>query len=689
MASLSLSTTLGSNPGIGFFSGVDLRSSDNNRAHRTDEIDTQRLIVRRGKPFSVVVQCSSEVPYGYKSDDEIVIRQHTAGGQWYLLQQRAQDEVLLTVHSPARAAIGQYHLAVVLMSGNRNILEESASNKIYVLFNPWCKDDLVYLPDESLLQEYVMNEYGVIYTGSSDSIHGLPWNFGQFEDSVLDICFEILDHSIPALSDPVKDRSQRWDPVYVSRTIIAMVNSNDDRGVLVGKWQGSYSDGVAPTKWMSSVPILEKWSKSKSGVKYGQCWVYATVACTVLRCLGLPTRCITNFNSAHDSDGTLSIDRVYDIWNHMVDDPDSIWNFHCWIESYMQREDLPEGYGGWQALDPTPQEKSSGVFQCGPCPLKAIKEGDLKMKYDAPFIFAEVNADIISWLVEVGGHRKQISSQTSHVGRNISTKSPYGDMRQDVTLEYKYREGSTEEREVYKKAGRRSTDPPAFLREVQLEVKHDHPVLGMDFDIVFELKNTKEKEAHCKLTMVTKGVTYNSITLRECLRGTVDVVIPPHKTHREVLHLSYAKYGSCVNEQHIIRALGMVDVSGEDKSILEMINVTLRKPEITVKFPGRLTVGQKSTAVISFTNPLPVPLKNGLFTVEGAGLVPTTEIRVSGTIMPQQNVTVQFTFMALRSGVRQFLVDFDSDILQDVKGVVMVVVNAAPYGKDFITPAFG
>ena len=26
----------------------------------------------------------------------------------------------------------------------------------------------------------------------------------------------------------------------------------------------------------------------------------------------------------------------------------------------MQREDLPKGYGGWQVLDPTPQERSSG-----------------------------------------------------------------------------------------------------------------------------------------------------------------------------------------------------------------------------------------------------------------------------------------------------------------------------------------
>ena len=37
-----------------------------------------------------------------------------------------------------------------------------------------------------------------------------------------------------------------------------------------------------------------------------------------------------------------------------------IWNFHCWTEAWMSREDLPKGYGGWQAIDATPQEKSNG-----------------------------------------------------------------------------------------------------------------------------------------------------------------------------------------------------------------------------------------------------------------------------------------------------------------------------------------
>jgi len=57
---------------------------------------------------------------------------------------------------------------------------------------------------------------------------------------------------------------------------------------------------------------------------------------------------------------------------------------------------------------------SSGEFRCGPCPVTAIKEGNLGVKYDAAFIFAEVNADIIYWRVRADGQREKVSA-VSHV----------------------------------------------------------------------------------------------------------------------------------------------------------------------------------------------------------------------------------------------------------------------------------
>ena len=68
--------------------------------------------------------------------------------------------------------------------------------------------------------------------------------------------------------------TSRGDPIRTSRLISKMVNSNDDDGILVGRWDGEYSDGTAPSSWTGSVPILEEFLQNEDSVCYGQCWVF-------------------------------------------------------------------------------------------------------------------------------------------------------------------------------------------------------------------------------------------------------------------------------------------------------------------------------------------------------------------------------------------------------------------------------
>lgn len=59
------------------------------------------------------------------------------------------------------------------------------------------------------------------------------------------------------------------------------VNSNDDKGVLYGRWDGKYEDGKKPTVWNGSVKILREWNnKGMAEVKYGQCWVFSGILTT-------------------------------------------------------------------------------------------------------------------------------------------------------------------------------------------------------------------------------------------------------------------------------------------------------------------------------------------------------------------------------------------------------------------------
>ncbi|XP_077424586.1 protein-glutamine gamma-glutamyltransferase 2 [Vanacampus margaritifer] len=672
---------------------VDLRCRDNNLAHHTREIDWERLIARRGQPFAISVQCSETVHrenhlalvLHLGKRDEVVIRVEKDGRSkdgWWFTQEETHEGVLLTLHSPADAIIGHYRLDLLVTSHSGHVLEKNENVDFHLLYNPWCKDDAVYLADEKLLQEYIMNENGIIYVGTSDYIHSRHWHFGQFEDNVLDICFEILDNSNDALRNSEKDLKQRWDPVYVGRIISAMVNSNDDRGVLVGRWQEPYTDGVSPSKWTSSVPILQKWSNGRARpVKYGQCWVYAAVACTVLRCLGIPTRHITNFASAHDTDGNLSVDFLFDEKMESLDSrgrSDSSWNFHCWVESWMNRHDVPQGNDGWQVLDPTPQELSDGEFCCGPCPVKAIKEGNLGVKYDAPFIFAEVNADIVHWLVRRDGQRQKIRVSQDSIGINISTKSVFGNSREDVTSHYKYPEGSKKEREVYEKAGRRgrsSSPERAKPGKLQMSIKHTKPVFGSDFDVVVELKNEGGVEVNGRLTMLATAVTYNCLNRGEFERQTKNVSVPARKVHKEVLRVRYDDYAKCVTENHVVKVMALLEVQGENEPDMAVAKIPLSLPEVLVEVPGSAVIHQTLTGSISFTNPLPVPLKQGVFTVEGSGLVSPTEVKLNGEIGPGQKVYVKLTFAPARAGVRKLLVDFDSDRLKDVKGAATVIVS--------------
>ena len=76
--------------------------------------------------------------------------------------------------------------------------------------------------------------------------------------------------------------------------------------------------------------------------------------------------------SAHDTNSSLTVDKFFTAEGDEIeggpdgDSHDSIWNFHVWNDVWMARPDLPSGFGGWQAIDSTPQEESDSKKRISP-----------------------------------------------------------------------------------------------------------------------------------------------------------------------------------------------------------------------------------------------------------------------------------------------------------------------------------
>ncbi|KAM9308219.1 protein-glutamine gamma-glutamyltransferase 4 [Gastrophryne carolinensis] len=619
---------------------VDFMKHENGRSHHTEDYDNEHLIVRRGHPFTLKITFSRELA----STDNVVLQFATGArpmktnGSLLLVEvkehhelkkdwsgkicEKKGNEYLISVRSSPNSVIGKYSLSVTTGKG---IVYSAGNCPIYMLFNPWCEDDSVHMPHEHERQEYVLNDTGYIYVGSHSKISARPWNFGQFEEDVLDCCMYLLDRS-------ELKAAARKDPVIIARKFSALANSNDDRGILVGNWSGNYAAGTSPTAWTGSSAILQQFYKTKNSVSFGQCWVFSGVITTVMRCLGIPARSVTNFNSAHDTEENLKIDIYLNEQGEKHDiSSDSVWNFHVWNDVWMKRHDLPSGYDGWQAIDGTPQELSQGIYQCGPCSLKAIKEGLVYLPYDGKFLFAEVNADRVEWLVLTEDEEYLKLSETPHsIGKHISTKAVNINMREDITFEYKHKEGSDPERHTFQMACAHlksdvcrvfSAAPPSSPA-IKLKVTGDKDLLpGDNLTLNIEVENESHEAKSVTVTAGSQLQTYTGKVIASVATMNKTLEVAGKQAANVVFNVTadqYTKSVITVEDELFLRVNVIAET--KDKKLTETLMIPFTYPPIKVDMPETGKIDEDFTCTFTFKNTLKIPLEKCELNVEGLGI---------------------------------------------------------------------
>ncbi|XP_018414785.1 PREDICTED: protein-glutamine gamma-glutamyltransferase E-like [Nanorana parkeri] len=672
----------------------------NKTNHHTNAYDCSDPIFRRGQPFTMTLNFNRPLQSGENvilifeigpnpsesSRTKAVIRLFGARNQssWSaVLSSSSSNNITVTINSPSDAVIGQYIMSFVGNSGTPQPI-----CGLYLLFNPWDQEDDVFLADESERQEYVLNDKGVIFMGSEYSILPLSWGYDEFDRSVLEICLAIMDRSVNHQHDPALDVAQRNDPLYVCRVVHGTLNSKDENGVLVENWSGIYDDGISPSSWNGSSVILKDWYlKGFKPVKYGQCWVYGGLLCTVLRCLGIPTRVITNFNSAHDKNANLFLDMFYD--NHgtaNVSQQDAIWNFHVWNEAWFTRKDLGPAYNGWQVMDSTPMELSEGLYRCGPAPLVAIRQGDVDLRYDVGFMFASVNADLTLWITSSDGTKKRVSNDTKYIGKYISTKAVGSDDRVDVTHMYKYPEGSVEERAIVDKALEKKM--LLFKRKAEQKPQEgtglhggfsllQRPTLGQDIDMILSLKNTTSTSIKVVMNMTSSSILYTGKLKHEIWADAKALPLTPNEEKLIAITLTYAQYGKYVSEDNVIRMIALCEVEGTEERILMEMDVIFAKLSISVQVPQHIVINIAVNANVTITNTLAETMNSCSVLLEGSGLLNGVLQAELPALKPGEKAQVTFLLSPSRIGNRTLTVTLNSDKIKNVKRSYQVFVAGA------------
>ncbi|KAJ3662928.1 hypothetical protein Zmor_007242 [Zophobas morio] len=693
---------------------------ENSKPHKTDKFEliydeeNPVPILRRGLKFTVAIRFKNDRFVNLEKDQirlffnfgptpnpikgtRAVIKLNTTRKRiegenfWGANILDSSSDLILEVYSPTSTPVGVWKLEVETSLVNSTLPPSvyKHENDFYILFNPWNCHDLVYMPDERLLDEYILTDVGKIWVGPYGSSRGREWVYGQFDACVLPAAMLMFEKSdlVPA---------SRGDPIKVCRTISKLVNSNDEDGVLVGRWDGQYEDGTAPSAWTGSVQILQEYLDTQFSVSYGQCWVFSGVVSTICRALGIPSRVISNLVSAHDANASLTVDKYYNVNNEEMDfDPnnpmgeDSIWNFHVWNDVWMARPDLPQGYGGWQAVDSTPQETSDGYYQCGPSSLEAIKKGQVGFSYDVAFMVASVNADVMRWKEdstrELGFAR--IYTNKYHIGRTLLTKQPFifdpnGDQdREDVTLQYKAPEGSKAERLSLYNAVRGTELAKSFfalpdpgLEDVEFDLEELERIkIGEGFCVVVHIKNRSDQPRTIKALLSAASVFYNGVKAHLVKKEDIEAVVKPKSTETMRMTVKADEYLDKLVEYCNLKLYAIASVTETRQTWTDEDDFEVLRPKIDIRIPPEITVARPTTITLRFVNPLKKILTNCKFSLSGPTLIRNQVIRY-GDVKPGGLVKMNTDITPRSVGDQVLIVTFSSKELVDIRGSAKVAV---------------
>nr|XP_023414509.1 erythrocyte membrane protein band 4.2 isoform X2 [Loxodonta africana] len=640
----------------------DFHIARNNEEHHTEAISSRHLIVRRGQPFTITLHFHAPVREFLPALKKVALIAQTGekpstadktqatfsissqgNRKWWSanVEERDDQSCDISVTTPADAIIGHYSLLLQLPCWRQQPL-----GQFTLLFNPWCREDAVFLENEAQRKEYLLNQDGLIYLGAANYIQTEPWDFGQFQGDVLDLSLRLLGVD--------KQRNLWSSPSHVARVLGVLLHDLKKKHVL----PTPQTEEVAfHTKRRGSVPILRQWLTGQGRPVYeGQAWVLAAVACTVLRCLGIPARVITMFSSAQGTDRKLSVHECYNEEGFQIAEGQkgSIWIFQtlteCWVaKPDLSQPDLFRSYGGWQILHPGPPERDGGSLQQKEVLKTAKKERTKKGKAEKE-------------------RAKKEKAQKKGAKKERTQKKPE---TETVEEESAPKEKAEKERAQKEKMEHETVDPLYLF----LEAPSSLPLRG-DAQFSVTLFNPSNQEKEVQLTIGVQAVSYQGVLIDKLWRKKLPLTLSANLVEKITSSLSFSNFERNPPENSFLRLTAMATYPKSSISCFAQEDIAICRPHLSIEMPKTAEQYQPLTASVSIPNSLDAPMRDCVISVFGRGLIYRERAYRFNPVQPGRTLRAQFQFTPTHVGLWRLTVEMDCDMFQNLTNYKNVTVVA-------------
>ncbi|KAI8428043.1 hypothetical protein MSG28_002337 [Choristoneura fumiferana] len=255
--------------------------------------------------------------------------------------------------------------------------------------------------------------------------------------------------------------------------------------------------------------------------------------------------------------------------------------------------------------------------------------------------------------------------------------------KKDITDTYKYPERTWEERATMEKALRRSSNIFAryYLNDAFNDVAFDFELrddikIGQDFSVILHMKNRSSENKHTvRGVLRVDTVTYTGKTGEDVKRQDFEESLAPEEKRQVAMMVSFNEYYKRLVDQASFNIACLATIVEKNFDYFAQDDFRVRNPDIKISVEGKPVSRKEFTVTVKLENPLPIPLKNGKFYIQGPGLDEQLKISLDQNVQPGEFATAQFQLTPPWAGRHQISAKFSSKEMHDVDGFLSKKLN--------------